>query len=129
VGVTYLDNDPLTCVHTVPLYRERYVLITRNAARIAGLKSISWAMAATLPLCLLTPSMQNRRIIDMQFQAAGQSQPLSPLLVGVPPGAYSSAPQRWMQLRNFFKPFIKIALFIRWTGVGGPTTVMALKQT
>jgi DNA-binding transcriptional LysR family regulator len=71
VGVTYLDNDPLSRVRTVPLYRERYVLITRSGTGVAGLKSISWAMAATLPLCLLTPSMQNRRIIDMQFAAAG----------------------------------------------------------
>ena len=67
----HLDNDPLSRVRTVPLYRERYVLITRSSARVAGLKSISWAMAATLPLCLLTPSMQNRRILDMQFRAAG----------------------------------------------------------
>ncbi len=73
VGVTYLEHDPLSRVRTVPLYRERYVLITRSVARVAGLKSISWAMAATLPLCLLTPSMQNRRIIDEQFRAAGAS--------------------------------------------------------
>jgi len=71
VGLTYLDNDPLSRVRTVPLYRERYVLITREASRFAGLEAISWAEAATLPLCLLTPSMQNRRIIDTQFQAAG----------------------------------------------------------
>jgi DNA-binding transcriptional LysR family regulator len=71
VGLTYLDNDPLARVRTVALYRERYVLITHEASGFSGLKSISWAKAATLPLCLLTPSMQNRRIIDMQFQAAG----------------------------------------------------------
>jgi DNA-binding transcriptional LysR family regulator len=71
VGVTYLDNDPLSRVRTVPLYRERYVLITHEGSGFAGLQSISWAKAATVPLCLLTPSMQNRRIIDMQFHAAG----------------------------------------------------------
>jgi DNA-binding transcriptional LysR family regulator len=71
VGLTYLDNDPLSRVRTVPLYRERYVLITHEASGFSGLKSISWAKAATLPLCLLTPSMQNRRIIDAQFHAAG----------------------------------------------------------
>lgn len=71
VGLTYLDNDPLSGVRTVPLYRERYVLITHEASGFAGSRSISWAKAATVPLCLLTPSMQNRRIIDMQFQAAG----------------------------------------------------------
>jgi DNA-binding transcriptional LysR family regulator len=71
VGLTYLDNDPLSRIRTVPLYRERYVLITHEASGFSGLESISWAKAATLPLCLLTPSMQNRRIIDAQFQAAG----------------------------------------------------------
>jgi DNA-binding transcriptional LysR family regulator len=71
VGLTYLDNEPLSRVRTVPLYRERYVLITHEASGFSGLKAISWAKAATLPLCLLTPSMQNRRIIDMQFHAAG----------------------------------------------------------
>jgi DNA-binding transcriptional LysR family regulator len=71
VGLTYLDNDPLSRVRTVPLYRERYVLITHEASGFSGLKSISWAKAATLPLCLLSPTMQNRRIIDLQFRAAG----------------------------------------------------------
>jgi DNA-binding transcriptional LysR family regulator len=71
VGITYLDNDPLSRVRAVPLYRERYVLITHEASGFAGSQSISWAKAATVPLCLLTPSMQNRRIIDMQFQTAG----------------------------------------------------------
>jgi DNA-binding transcriptional LysR family regulator len=71
VGITYLDNEPLSRVRTVPLYKERYVLITRGASGFSGLSSIGWAMAATLPLCLLTPSMQNRRIIDAQFHAAG----------------------------------------------------------
>src|ERR1700680_649000 len=71
VGLTYLDNDPLSRVRTVPLYRERYVLVTHEASGFSGSPSISWAKAATVPLCLLTPSMQNRRIIDMQFQIAG----------------------------------------------------------
>lgn len=71
VGLTYLDNEPLSRVRTVPLYRERYVLITHDASGFSGLKTISWAKAATLPLCLLTPSMQNRRIIDSQFRKAG----------------------------------------------------------
>jgi DNA-binding transcriptional LysR family regulator len=71
VGMTYLDNETLSRVRTAPLYRERYVLITHEASGFSGLRSVSWAKAATLPLCLLTPSMQNRRIIDAQFRAAG----------------------------------------------------------
>jgi DNA-binding transcriptional LysR family regulator len=65
-----LDNDPLSRVRAVPLYQERYVLITHEPSFLEY-KSISWAQAAALPLCLLTPSMQNRRIIDAQFRAAG----------------------------------------------------------
>jgi len=71
VGMTYLDNEILSRVRTAPLYRERYVLITHEASGFSGLRSVSWAKAATLPLCLLTPSMQNRRIIDAQFRTAG----------------------------------------------------------
>jgi DNA-binding transcriptional LysR family regulator len=71
-GITYLDNEPLVGVRTDPLYRERYVLITHDKASFAGLQSISWRQAATLPLCLLTPDMQNRRIIDAIFRAAGE---------------------------------------------------------
>ena len=33
--------------------------------------TISWRDAADLPLCLLSPDMQNRRIIDAAFAAAG----------------------------------------------------------
>ncbi len=71
VGLTYLDSEPLSRVRTVPLYRERYVLITHEGSGLSGLRSISWAKAATLPWCLLTPDMQNRRIIDAQFRAGG----------------------------------------------------------
>jgi DNA-binding transcriptional LysR family regulator len=70
IGVTYLDNDPLQRVRTAALYRERYVLVTQDTSPFAALKAVSWSQAATLPLCLLTPSMQNRRIIDAQFRAA-----------------------------------------------------------
>lgn len=70
-GITYLDNEALSRVRTQPLFREHYVLITHDEGSFAGLDSISWAQAATLPLCLLTPSMQNRRIIDTNFRAAG----------------------------------------------------------
>lgn len=70
-GITYLDNEPLSRVRTEPLFREHYVLITHDEGSFAGLEAIGWAQAGTLPLCLLTPSMQNRRIIDTNFRAAG----------------------------------------------------------
>jgi hypothetical protein len=30
-----------------------------------------WSIAAQLPLCLLTPDMQHRRIVDEAFRSAG----------------------------------------------------------
>jgi LysR substrate binding domain len=71
VGVTYLDNEPLARVRTLPLYQERYVLLTRPEGVFLGRNVISWSEAASLPLCLLTPDMQNRRILDMHFHEAG----------------------------------------------------------
>jgi DNA-binding transcriptional LysR family regulator len=70
-AITYLDNERLANVRTQPLYRERYVLVARSCDSLRGKQRISWAEAATLPLCLLTPDMQNRRIMDMHFQQAG----------------------------------------------------------
>jgi DNA-binding transcriptional LysR family regulator len=71
VGVTYLDNEPLARVRTVPLYRERYVLVTRSEGALRGRSAVGWPEAASLPLCLLTPDMQNRRILDMHFREGG----------------------------------------------------------
>ena len=52
------------------LYSERYCLFLTAAHALAGRSSVTWAEAAREPLCLLTPNMQNRRIIDRAFLAA-----------------------------------------------------------
>jgi DNA-binding transcriptional LysR family regulator len=70
-GVTYLDNEPLGRVSTVPLYRERYRLLTSADAPLGDRASVTWAEVARVPLCLLTPNMQNRRIIDGLLRGAG----------------------------------------------------------
>jgi len=71
IGITYLDNEPLARVRRLHLYTERYVLLTRKDDKTPDRKTITWAEAATHPLCLLTSDMQNRRIIDMHFHEAG----------------------------------------------------------
>jgi DNA-binding transcriptional LysR family regulator len=71
VGVTYLDNEPLARVRSQPLYQERYMLVTQPEGLFRDRKDVGWAEAAGLPLCLLTPDMQNRRILDMHFHEAG----------------------------------------------------------
>lgn len=70
-GITYLDREPLGRVLSVPLTRERYHLITLAGTALSDRSSVSWSEAATLPLCLLTADMQNRRIIDRHFAEAG----------------------------------------------------------
>ncbi|MEX0408540.1 LysR family transcriptional regulator [Aquibium sp. LZ166] len=70
-GITYLDNEPLGNVVSVPLYSERYHLITAAGNPYSDRPRISWAEVAELPLCLLTPDMQNRRIIDLHLAEAG----------------------------------------------------------
>jgi DNA-binding transcriptional LysR family regulator len=70
-GVTYLGNEPVGRVGTVPLYREHYRLLTASDAPLGDRQSVTWSEVGGLPLCLLTPDMQNRRIIDRLLVEAG----------------------------------------------------------
>jgi len=70
-GISYVENEPLGRVNTVPLYRERYRLLTSAEAPLGNRDSVTWAEVAQVPLCLLTPDMQNRRIIDRLLKTAG----------------------------------------------------------
>ena len=67
-GITYLGNEPLGRVNAMPLYHERYRLLTSADAPLGNRDSVTWAEVAQVPLCLLTPDMQNRRIIDRLLQ-------------------------------------------------------------
>ena len=73
VGFSYLDNEPVEGMRGEPIYMERYCLLVRTDHELASASSVSWAEAAKQPLCLLTPDMQNRRIIDRAFRAANAS--------------------------------------------------------
>lgn len=70
VGITYLDNEPITGLLSLPLYLERYCLFVPDGHPLATRTSVSWNEAAALPLGLLTNNMQNRRIIDRAFATA-----------------------------------------------------------
>ncbi|MDD5461822.1 MAG: LysR family transcriptional regulator [Methylococcales bacterium] len=70
LGLTYLDDPRLKGFKTLPLYRERHVLLARNPAPRLIKSSLSWSDVAGLPLCLLTQNMQNRRLIDAAFRDA-----------------------------------------------------------
>lgn len=70
-GITYIDNEPIGRVSIVPLYHEHYRLLTSADAPLGNRDSVTWAEVAQVPLCLLTPDMQNRRIIDRLLKGAG----------------------------------------------------------
>jgi len=70
-GITYLDNEPLGRVQTVPLYSEEYRLLVSSEGPFGDRDTVTWAEAGKVPLCLLTPDMQNRRIIEDLLRQAG----------------------------------------------------------
>lgn len=70
-GLTYLENEPLGRVTSVPLHAEHYHLITARNGPLADRESVTWKEVADVRLCLLTSDMQNRRIINRHFAEVG----------------------------------------------------------
>ena len=55
-GLTYLDNEPLGRVNTIPLYLEEYRLLTSPDGTFGRRDRVTWAEVGRIPLCLLTPT-------------------------------------------------------------------------
>jgi DNA-binding transcriptional LysR family regulator len=72
VGISYLDDGTSSSTDSLVLYRERYFIVLPSQSPLAEHRVVSWPDAASLPLCLLTPAMRNRRIIDAIFAASGK---------------------------------------------------------
>ncbi|MDR3537537.1 MAG: LysR family transcriptional regulator [Acetobacteraceae bacterium] len=70
-GLSYIDNEPLGRVRAIPLYHERYHLLISDQSPLGRRERVTWAEVGQIPLCLLTPDMQNRRILDRRLRAAG----------------------------------------------------------
>jgi DNA-binding transcriptional LysR family regulator len=70
-GLTYTENEPIGKVRTIPLYNESYRLLTSPDAMFGDRDSVTWKEVGQVPLCLLTPDMQNRRIIDRALRSVG----------------------------------------------------------
>jgi DNA-binding transcriptional LysR family regulator len=77
IGLGYSErmSEGRSMVRVVPQYVEHYFLLRRAAA--ADLEAlrigppITWLEAAALPLCLLSPEMHNRTIMDRAFAEVG----------------------------------------------------------
>jgi DNA-binding transcriptional LysR family regulator len=106
LGLTYLDNEPLSGVRSLPLYDERYLLLTPKDGPFAGRRDVGWAEAADARLCLLTEDMQNRRIVNAIFAEAGvrprptiETNSISTLYAHVRDGGWSSVvAHAWLEL-------------------------------
>ena len=102
-GVTYLDHEKLPRVVSVPLYRESYCYVGPADGPFGGRASVGWAELGGVRLALLTPDMQNRRIIDRAFQEAGvvpsvavESDSMTALLAHLCGGGWASIlPAHW----------------------------------
>ena len=70
-GLTYIENEPIGNVRTIPLYNESYRLLTAPDGMFGDRDEVTWQEVGQVPLCLLTPDMQNRRIIDNLLRSAG----------------------------------------------------------
>ncbi|TCS65874.1 transcriptional regulator [Primorskyibacter sedentarius] len=70
-GISYLDNEPLGRVSKAFLYTENHTLICPADHPLADRAELDWAEVGAQRLCLLTPDMQNRRIINKLLNDAG----------------------------------------------------------
>ena len=96
-GITYLDNEAIGDVQTVPLYRERYCLLTARDGPLGTRTQIAWRDLAGIDLCLMTPDMQNRRIVNQMLRDVGapaeapfEANSMMALLAQVSAGTWSS---------------------------------------
>lgn len=74
IGISYVDTEPPPRFDTTRIYDEQYVLLVAPESPLAKREQVTWAEAGQLPLCLLTPDMQNRRLIDRHLEEAGAKQ-------------------------------------------------------
>lgn len=73
VGITYLDqHQPLDLYDTLPLYEKSLSLLVPDNDWLVGQTTATWEEAAELPLCLLSPTMYERQIMDEAFSVAGR---------------------------------------------------------
>ena len=67
IGFTYLENEPIMNVEKLPLYKEKYFLVTKKKL-YQSQASISWSKCHKIDLCLISPENQFRRILNSIFQ-------------------------------------------------------------
>lgn len=70
-GLTYSEGVSGDLMKVEELYIEEYALFVPDTLTVSDAAEITWQAAAELPLILLEPEMQNRRILDNIFAEVG----------------------------------------------------------
>jgi DNA-binding transcriptional LysR family regulator len=71
-GIVYVESGKEQACYTLPLWTERYVFVSATPAKLFPEQPhVTWQQASQTPLCLLTPNMHNRRILNSIFQQLG----------------------------------------------------------
>ncbi len=70
-GIVYRAYMEDTSLRFEPVYEERYVLLLSRELAPRSKGTVTWAEAASLPLCLLGKDMHFRRVVDDAFNEAG----------------------------------------------------------
>lgn len=101
-GITYLSNEPLGKLAANPVYEERYAFLT---AAPGGGETIGWGELDGVSLCLLSPEMQNRRIVEAALAGSGaavrariETNSISALLSFARAGWASVVSDAWLRL-------------------------------
>jgi DNA-binding transcriptional LysR family regulator len=101
-GLTYLDNEPLGQLRSLPLYTERYLYLTAEPTEA---KRVRWASLDGAALCLLSSEMQNRRIVEEALRESGakarariESNSITALLAFARAGWSSIVSDTWLRL-------------------------------
>ncbi|MFI5800954.1 LysR family transcriptional regulator [Streptomyces sp. NPDC051677] len=105
-GVTYFSRNIAERLEFVPLYLERYVLLTQLAPGAGRLTQVTWAEAAQQPLCLLDPVMQGRKVLDTVFEEIGapvrprvETDSIASMFAHVRTGRWASVvPHSWLHV-------------------------------
>ena len=105
-GITYIQDPVPEEFRVLPLYLERYALLTTTDAGATLATSATWTQAAALPLCLLAPSMQGRRRLDDVFAEAGvdprprlETDSVASLFAHVMTGSWATVvPSAWLHV-------------------------------
>jgi len=72
VGITYMQSELLSDLKSLHIYDEKLSLLVPDTKEYERHTSITWKEAASLPLCLLSESTHERKIVDNAFNEAGE---------------------------------------------------------